>query len=78
MCVCVCLRCQDAEAFELSSSGLTNGVFVKFLKRRLLDDEKITVVLDKVAEGMFGPTCFFLVSTTSSSCLCEHGRHPEC
>nr|XP_040051163.1 mucosa-associated lymphoid tissue lymphoma translocation protein 1 isoform X2 [Gasterosteus aculeatus aculeatus] len=44
--------CQDAEAFELSSSGLTNGVFVKFLKRRLLDDEKITVVLDRVAEDM--------------------------
>ncbi|XP_008334175.1 mucosa-associated lymphoid tissue lymphoma translocation protein 1 isoform X2 [Cynoglossus semilaevis] len=44
--------CQDAEAFELSSSGFTNGVFVKFLKKRLLDDEKITVVLDKVAEDM--------------------------
>ncbi|KAL6114759.1 malt1 [Pungitius sinensis] len=44
--------CQDAEAFELSSSGLTNGVFVKFLKRRLLDDEKVTVVLDRVAEDM--------------------------
>uniref|UniRef100_UPI0037E9BDDA mucosa-associated lymphoid tissue lymphoma translocation protein 1 isoform X2 n=1 Tax=Semicossyphus pulcher TaxID=241346 RepID=UPI0037E9BDDA len=44
--------CQDAEAFELSSSGITNGVFVKFLKKRLLDDEKITVVLDRVAEDM--------------------------
>uniref|UniRef100_A0A671UKT1 MALT paracaspase 1 n=1 Tax=Sparus aurata TaxID=8175 RepID=A0A671UKT1_SPAAU len=44
--------CQDAEAFELSSSGFTNGVFIKFLKKRLLDDEKITVVLDKVAEDM--------------------------
>ncbi|XP_008292378.1 mucosa-associated lymphoid tissue lymphoma translocation protein 1 isoform X2 [Stegastes partitus] len=44
--------CQDAEAFELSSSGFTNGVFVKFLKKRLLDDEKITVVLDRVAEDM--------------------------
>ncbi|KAK5870853.1 hypothetical protein PBY51_003765 [Eleginops maclovinus] len=44
--------CQDAEAFELSSSGFANGVFVKFLKRRLLDDEKITVVLDRVAEDM--------------------------
>lgn len=44
--------CQDAEAFELSSTGLTNGVFVKFLKKRLLDDEKITVVLDRVAEDM--------------------------
>uniref|UniRef100_A0A3Q3WYK6 Uncharacterized protein n=1 Tax=Mola mola TaxID=94237 RepID=A0A3Q3WYK6_MOLML len=50
--------CQDAEAFELSSSGFTNGVFVKFLKKRLLDDEKITVVLDRVAEdmGQFDPT----------------------
>ncbi|XP_056151846.1 mucosa-associated lymphoid tissue lymphoma translocation protein 1 [Lampris incognitus] len=44
--------CQDAEAFELSSSEFTNGVFVKFLKKRLLDDEKITVVLDRVAEDM--------------------------
>uniref|UniRef100_A0A146VBT2 MALT1 paracaspase n=1 Tax=Fundulus heteroclitus TaxID=8078 RepID=A0A146VBT2_FUNHE len=44
--------CQDAEAFELSSTGLINGVFVKFLKKRLLDDEKITVVLDRVAEDM--------------------------
>lgn len=48
------LRCQDAEAFELSSSGFANGVFVKFLKKRLLDDEKITVVLDRVAEGERG------------------------
>ncbi|XP_047238657.1 mucosa-associated lymphoid tissue lymphoma translocation protein 1 isoform X2 [Girardinichthys multiradiatus] len=44
--------CQDAEAFELSSTGFTNGVFVKFLKKRLMDDEKITVVLDRVAEDM--------------------------
>lgn len=45
------VRCQDAEAFELNSTGFTNGVFVKFLKKRLLDNEKITVVLDRVAEG---------------------------
>ncbi|RVE67786.1 hypothetical protein OJAV_G00085080 [Oryzias javanicus] len=44
--------CQDAEAFELSSTSFINGVFVKFLKKRLLDDEKITVVLDRVAEDM--------------------------
>ncbi|KAM9810855.1 mucosa-associated lymphoid tissue lymphoma translocation protein 1 [Neosynchiropus ocellatus] len=44
--------CQDAEAFELNSSGFTNGVFVKFLKKRLLEDEKITVLLDRVAEDM--------------------------
>uniref|UniRef100_A0A672M4U9 MALT1 paracaspase n=1 Tax=Sinocyclocheilus grahami TaxID=75366 RepID=A0A672M4U9_SINGR len=50
--------CQDAEAFELSSSGFTNGVFIKFLKERLLEDEKITVLLDSVAEdmGQFDPT----------------------
>ncbi|XP_051980854.1 mucosa-associated lymphoid tissue lymphoma translocation protein 1 isoform X1 [Xyrauchen texanus] len=50
--------CQDAEAFELSSSGFTNGVFIKFLKKRLLEDEKITVLLDSVAEdmGQFDPT----------------------
>uniref|UniRef100_A0A4W4HF00 MALT paracaspase 1 n=1 Tax=Electrophorus electricus TaxID=8005 RepID=A0A4W4HF00_ELEEL len=50
--------CQDAEAFELSSSGLTNGVFITFLKGRLLEDEKITVLLDRVAEdmGQFDPT----------------------
>uniref|UniRef100_A0A8C6Q3Z5 MALT paracaspase 1 n=1 Tax=Nothobranchius furzeri TaxID=105023 RepID=A0A8C6Q3Z5_NOTFU len=44
--------CQDAEAFELSSTGFTNGVFVKFLKKRLMEDEKITVLLDRVAEDM--------------------------
>ncbi|KAJ8415579.1 hypothetical protein AAFF_G00425590 [Aldrovandia affinis] len=50
--------CQDAEAFELNLSGYTNGVFIKFLKKRLLEDEKITVVLDRVAEdmGQFDPT----------------------
>ncbi|XP_057181053.1 mucosa-associated lymphoid tissue lymphoma translocation protein 1 isoform X2 [Triplophysa rosa] len=50
--------CQDAEAFELSSSGFTNGVFIKFLKGRLLEDQKITVLLDRVAEdmGQFDPT----------------------
>ncbi|MEQ2198218.1 hypothetical protein XENOCAPTIV_009567 [Xenoophorus captivus] len=50
-------RCQDAEAFELSSTGFTNGVFVKFLKKRLLDDEKITVVLDRVAEELPESMC---------------------
>ncbi|XP_018599535.1 mucosa-associated lymphoid tissue lymphoma translocation protein 1 [Scleropages formosus] len=50
--------CPDAEAFELNSSGFTNGVFIKFLKKRLLEDEKITVLLDRVAEdmGQFDPT----------------------
>lgn len=47
---CPC-RCADAEAYELSQGELSNGIFVTFLKRWLLEDEKITVLLDKVAEG---------------------------
>lgn len=44
-------RCQGAEAFEIQHSGLANGIFMKFLKDRLLEDKKITVLLDEVAEG---------------------------
>ena len=44
-------RCQGAEAFEIQQSGLANGIFMKFLKERLLEDKKITVLLDEVAEG---------------------------
>nr|XP_033813384.1 mucosa-associated lymphoid tissue lymphoma translocation protein 1 [Geotrypetes seraphini] len=44
--------CQGAEAFEIHHSGLSNGIFVKFLKERLLEDKKITVLLDGVAEDM--------------------------
>lgn len=46
------LRCADAEAYELSQGELFNGIFVSFLKRWLLEEEKITVLLDKVAEDM--------------------------
>ncbi|XP_068280445.1 mucosa-associated lymphoid tissue lymphoma translocation protein 1 isoform X7 [Nyctibius grandis] len=44
--------CQGAEAFEIQQSGLANGIFMKFLKDRLLEDKKITVLLDKVAEEL--------------------------
>ncbi|XP_038599807.1 mucosa-associated lymphoid tissue lymphoma translocation protein 1 isoform X2 [Tachyglossus aculeatus] len=44
--------CQGAEAFEIQHSGLANGIFMKFLKDRLLEDKKITVLLDGVAEDM--------------------------
>ncbi|XP_063997873.1 mucosa-associated lymphoid tissue lymphoma translocation protein 1 isoform X1 [Pogoniulus pusillus] len=44
--------CQGAEAFEIEQSGLANGIFMKFLKDRLLEDKKITVLLDEVAEDM--------------------------
>uniref|UniRef100_A0A8C6ZVX8 Mucosa-associated lymphoid tissue lymphoma translocation protein 1-like n=1 Tax=Nothoprocta perdicaria TaxID=30464 RepID=A0A8C6ZVX8_NOTPE len=44
--------CADAEAYELSQGELSNGIFMSFLKRWLVEDEKITVLLDKVAEDM--------------------------
>ncbi|XP_030323928.1 mucosa-associated lymphoid tissue lymphoma translocation protein 1 isoform X3 [Calypte anna] len=44
--------CQGAEAFEIQQLGLANGIFIKFLKDRLLEDKKITVLLDEVAEDM--------------------------
>ncbi|KAM4808364.1 LOW QUALITY PROTEIN: mucosa-associated lymphoid tissue lymphoma translocation protein 1 [Rhinophrynus dorsalis] len=44
--------CQGAEAFEIQHSDLANGIFMKFLKKRLLEEKKITVLLDQVAEDM--------------------------
>lgn len=55
-------RCQGAEAFEIQQSGLANGIFMKFLKDRLLEDKKITVLLDEVAEGELQTTALSLLS----------------
>ncbi|KAL4608030.1 hypothetical protein GN956_G24887 [Arapaima gigas] len=44
--------CADAEAYEVNKDDLSNGIFMSFLKQRLLEDEKVTVMLDKVAEDM--------------------------
>ncbi|KAL9822111.1 mucosa-associated lymphoid tissue lymphoma translocation protein 1 isoform 5-T5 [Geothlypis trichas] len=44
--------CQGAEAYEIQQLGLANGIFMKFLKERLLEDKKVTVLLDEVAEDM--------------------------
>ncbi|XP_041567277.1 mucosa-associated lymphoid tissue lymphoma translocation protein 1 homolog isoform X3 [Taeniopygia guttata] len=44
--------CQGAEAYEIQQLGLANGIFMKFLKDRLLEDKKVTVLLDKVAEEL--------------------------
>ncbi|KAG8456795.1 hypothetical protein GDO86_002543 [Hymenochirus boettgeri] len=44
--------CQGAEAFEIQHSDLANGIFMKFLKKRLLEDKKITTLLDQVGEDM--------------------------
>ncbi|XP_018094014.1 MALT1 paracaspase S homeolog isoform X2 [Xenopus laevis] len=44
--------CQGAEAFEIQHPDLADGIFMKFLKKRLLENMKITVLLDQVAEDM--------------------------
>lgn len=44
-------RCVDAEAFEVNKDDLSNGIFISFLKKRLMEPEKVTVMLDRVAEG---------------------------
>lgn len=44
--------CVDAEAFEVNKDDLSNGIFISYLKQRLCEDEKVTVMLDRVAEDM--------------------------
>ncbi|XP_061540629.1 MALT paracaspase 2 isoform X2 [Phycodurus eques] len=44
--------CVDAEAYEVRREGVSNGIFISFLKRRVCEDEKVTVMLDRVAEDM--------------------------
>uniref|UniRef100_A0A8C2FGV0 MALT paracaspase 2 n=1 Tax=Cyprinus carpio TaxID=7962 RepID=A0A8C2FGV0_CYPCA len=44
--------CVDAEAFEVNKDDLSNGIFMSFLKKRLMEPEKVSVILDKVAEGL--------------------------
>lgn len=44
-------RCVDAEAYEVKREDVSNGIFISFLKRHVCEDEKVTVMLDKVAEG---------------------------
>lgn len=59
----VCLtecRCVDAEAFEVNKDDLSNGIFMSFLKKRLMEQEKVTVMLDRVAEGS-GPNLMSLI-----------------
>nr|XP_020462771.1 mucosa-associated lymphoid tissue lymphoma translocation protein 1-like [Monopterus albus]XP_020462772.1 mucosa-associated lymphoid tissue lymphoma translocation protein 1-like [Monopterus albus] len=44
--------CADAEAYEVKKEDVSNGIFISFLKRRVCEDEKVTQMLDKVAEDM--------------------------
>ncbi|KAM8888464.1 MALT paracaspase 2 [Synchiropus picturatus] len=44
--------CADAEAYEVKRDDVSNGIFISFLKHRVCEDEKVTFMLDKVAEDM--------------------------
>ncbi|XP_034387621.1 MALT paracaspase 2 isoform X2 [Cyclopterus lumpus] len=44
--------CADAKAYEVKGEDVSNGIFIRFLKRRVCEDEKVTVMLDRVAEDM--------------------------
>nr|XP_043899090.1 MALT paracaspase 2 isoform X2 [Solea senegalensis] len=44
--------CVDAEAYEVKRQNVSNGIFINFLKQRVCEDEKVTVMLDRVAEDM--------------------------
>ncbi|XP_074524477.1 MALT paracaspase 2 isoform X2 [Halichoeres trimaculatus] len=44
--------CVDAEAYEVKRKDVSNGIFISFLKQRVCEDEKVTVMLDRVAEDM--------------------------
>ncbi|XP_035031880.1 MALT paracaspase 2 [Hippoglossus stenolepis] len=44
--------CVDAMAYEVKREDVSNGIFINFLKQRVCEDEKVTVMLDRVAEDM--------------------------
>ncbi|KAM7012498.1 MALT paracaspase 2 [Tautogolabrus adspersus] len=44
--------CVDAEAYEVKREDVSNGIFISFLKRRVCEEEKVTFMLDRVAEDM--------------------------
>ncbi|XP_020780470.2 MALT paracaspase 2 isoform X2 [Boleophthalmus pectinirostris] len=77
--------CADAEAYEVKKEDVSNGIFINFLKRRVCEDEKVTVMLDRVAEDMgrcritHGRQALELRSNLSERrCLTDHIQTAEC
>lgn len=46
-----CCRSEDAEAYELQDGELSSGIFMKYLKQHILQEKKVTHMLEKVLEG---------------------------
>lgn len=44
-------RSEDAEAYELQDGEFSSGIFMKYLKKHILEEKKVTHMLDDVLEG---------------------------
>lgn len=44
-------RCEDAEAYELQDGEFSSGIFMKYLKKHILQEKKVTHMLEDVLEG---------------------------
>uniref|UniRef100_A0A3Q3EJV6 MALT paracaspase 2 n=1 Tax=Labrus bergylta TaxID=56723 RepID=A0A3Q3EJV6_9LABR len=77
--------CVDAEAYEVKREDVSNGIFISFLKRRVCEEEKVTFMLDRVAEDMGrcaitrGRQALELRSNLSDRrCLTDRIQTPDC
>ncbi|CAL1593732.1 unnamed protein product [Knipowitschia caucasica] len=77
--------CIDARAYEVKNEEVSNGIFIRFLKQRVCEDEKVTVMLDRVAEDMgrcritHGRQALELRSNLSERrCLTDHIQTEQC
>lgn len=46
-----CCRSEDAEAYELQDGEFSSGIFMKYLKKHILQEKKVTHMLEDVLEG---------------------------
>lgn len=44
-------RSEDAEAYELQDGEFSSGIFMKYLKKHILQEKKVTHMLEDVLEG---------------------------
>lgn len=44
-------RSEDAEAYELQDGEFSSGIFMKYLKKHILQEKKVTYMLEDVLEG---------------------------
>lgn len=44
-------RSEDAEAYELQDGEFSSGIFMKYLKKHILQEKEVTHMLEDVLEG---------------------------